>query len=426
LVRRNIELSCEDVDILSNIVLRLGAYAKKLFDRFDLGISRSRFTWHVDEVYRNLLGLRDVNGGRQVFLAPPGTNDSFLVQNPSDTWNYTQTLRFAAGATMISQKYLRSMSPENLRNSMIAKILYKCQTGILDDLIDTEKYSYIDAKNLYHHVLSSMIDPDFEPNTYKKKLMSMLKEDQLHLFDLMVDITSSFNKVFSESPQGQELFYRIEVLDERVTLGQALSMFQKEGYLDTNRIESISSKFYAPSDDLRWFDRLANYVSGGTRYNLIDLSFCEGVVDLNRVDTLLEGWYYYDMVIVYLNNVVHIYEDLKEGIANLSLVSLREDEISDLSTLEGYNPRLTIDDYTNHLSRLAGYSSRALEIMTREHDDALYYPFITIMMPVVMMADWIGKQDSLIGFYLNELSPALREAASEIETSIPESAEAAA
>lgn len=63
--------------------------------------------------------------------------------------------------------------------------------------------------------------------------------------------------------------------------------------------------------------------------------------------------------------------------------------------------------------------------MTREPDDALYYPFVTIMMPVVMMADWIGKQDSLIGFYLNELSPALREAASEIEV-VTESAEAAA
>ncbi|MFQ6106093.1 MAG: hypothetical protein ACE5QF_00690 [Thermoplasmata archaeon] len=426
MARRTVELSSEDIDVLSNMVTKLGGYAESLLDNLDLGISKSRLEWHINEVRRNLSRLRESNGGRTIALRPPGMSNSPVLDNTGDTWNYVQTLRFAAGATMISQKYYRFMSSENLRKSMIAKILYKCQTGILDDLIDTQKYSYIEAKDLYHHVLSSMTDPDFKINAFKKKLISMMKQEQLSLFDLMTNITANFNKIFVESPHGHEFFYQMEVLDERVTLGQALTMFQKETSLDTNKIRKIASKFYAPADDLGWYDRLANYVSGGTRYNLIDMSFCDKPLDIGHIDALLEGWYYYDVVIVYLNNIVHIYQDLKEGIANLSLISLREEEISNLKTLQGYNPRLTAGDYSSHLYGLARYASRAFEIMTGAHEDeTLYYPFITVMMPIVMMADWIGKQDSFIGLYLGELAPTLKRTAEEIEAA-PEAPEAVA
>ncbi|MCK4455157.1 MAG: hypothetical protein KAU99_02285 [Thermoplasmata archaeon] len=425
MAERTVELSSNDVDILSDIVTKLGGYAKGLLDDLNLGISKSMLAWHIDEVHRNLTRLRESNGGRALILRPPGLDNSPMLDNMGDTWNYTQTLRFAAGATMISQRYQRFMSAENLRRSMLAKILYKCQTGILDDLVDTHRYSYIEAKDLYHHVLSSMTDPDFEMNAFKQKLISMMKQEQLGLFDLVTDITASFNEMFVESPHGHELFYQMDVLDERVTLGQALTMFQKESSLDTDKIRRIASRFYAPSDDLEWYDRVANYVSGGTRYNLIDISFCERHLDLSHINTLLEGWYYYDVVIVYLNNIVHIYQDLKEGIANLSLISLREEEVCDLKTLGGYNPRLTMNDYSNHIRRLAGYASRALEIVTSGYEDeTLYYPFITVMMPVVMMADWIGKQDSFIGLYLDELSPALQRVAADVEEIAPEAAEA--
>jgi hypothetical protein len=45
------------------------------------------------------------------------------------------------------------------------------------------------------------------------------------------------------------------------------------------------------------------------------------------------------------------------------------------------------------------------------HDESLYYPFITIMMPVVMMADWIGKRDDMIHTFLEAIAPAIRQTA---------------
>jgi len=41
----------------------------------------------------------------------------------------------------------------------------------------------------------------------------------------------------------------------------------------------------------------------------------------------------------------------------------------------------------------------------------MYYPFITIMMPVVMMADWIGNRDDMIHAFLDSIAPAIKRVA---------------
>lgn len=404
-----LEISPEDVDFISGLVLKLGHYAESYLDRYDFGMEKDLFGSHIQSTYGNLRKLISQEAQRALVLRPPGLSEGAMIENVSDTWDYSQTLRFAAGATMISQWYLKFMTEENLSRSLIAKILYKCQTGILDDLVDRGGYSYLAAKNLYHHVLSSMTDLDFDLNAFKRKLNYMMKEDQLHLFDLITSLTASFNKLIVESPNYETLFYQMEVLDERVILGQALTMLQKERDLDIRKIKKISEKFYSPSSDLKWYDRLANYVSGGTRYNLIDMCFVDEDYDFQHLDSFLTGWYYYDTVIVYLNNIVNVYQDLRNGISNLSLISMREKEVCKLKSLVGYDPHLTMQDYNAHLGRLAQLAVRAITHATKSvRDEECYYPFITIMMPVVMMAGWVGKKDSLIQEYLEAICPTVK------------------
>jgi hypothetical protein len=73
---------------------------------------------------------------------------------------------------------------------------------------------------------------------------------------------------------------------------------------------------------------------------------------------------------------------------------------------------LTVDDYDEHIRRIAELTSKGIELVSRDfHDETLYYPFITIMMPVVMMADWIGKRDDMIHTFLEAVAPAIRQVA---------------
>ncbi len=405
-----VRISPDDVRFLTNNVLKLGSYAENLLDSFDFGIGPEQLARHIRETCTNLDMLLDGGGLFPITLRPSSQPDVFIEDETTYTWNWSQTLRYAAGATMISQKYSKYMSKENLRKAILAKVLYKCQTGILDDLVDKGRYSYMGAKDIYHHVLASMTDLDFDVNAFKKKLVPKMNQSQIHLFELIATISSTFNKLYVESPNGVDLFYQMEVLDERVILGQALTMFQKKDSFNISKVKRIAKRFYAPSEDFKWHERLAAYVSGGTRYNLIDMSFTEKSFNLDELRYFLEGWYCYDIIVVYLNNIVNVYQDLKDGIANLSLIAMREDDICSVRRLEDYSPMLTIDDYKGHIARIAQFANRAILSATKDFEDPQnYYPFITIMMPVVMMAEWIGKRDDLICSYLEELSPTLRE-----------------
>jgi hypothetical protein len=410
LTKTTVRISSEDVSFLTNNVLKLGSYAEDLLDSFNFDIKSEQLAKHIQETCNNLDMLLSGGGLFPITLRPSSQPEFILDDGSADLWNWSQTLRYAAGATMISQKYSKYMTKENLRKAILAKVLYKCQTGILDDLVDKGSYSYMDAKDIYHHVLASMTDLDYDMNAFKKRLVPKMKQSQIHMFELIATISSSFNKLYVDSPNGVDLFYQMEVLDERVILGQALTMFQKGLSFNIGKVKRIAQKFYAPSEDVRWHERLAAYVSGGTRYNLIDMSFTDKNFDLDDLKHFLEGWYYYDIIVVYLNNIVNVQQDLRDGIANLSLIAMREDDISSVRRLDNYNPMLTIDDYKNHIARIAQMSNRAIAAVTKDFEDPEnYYPFITVMMPVVMMAEWIGKRDDLICTYLEELSPALRE-----------------
>lgn len=399
----------EDIEHLSHTVLRLGGYAEGLFDFHDFGFEKSILRQHVSNVYEMLLRMKERSTSFGLPLRPPNLPPSAFWEDQGETWNYLQTLRFAAGSIMMSEDYRRYMTPDNLYNAMTAKILHKCMIGILDDLIDKGSYSYLEAKDLHHMVLSSMVDPDFDETVYVKRLISMLKQEHVPLFDLMNSITKGFNALWNHSPHGADYFYQMEVLDERVALGQALTMFQKDPNFSISKMHRVASAFYEPQGDMTWWEKLGAHVSATVRYNFIDMAFADRVYDLKELEDFLAGWYYYDTAIILMDHVTSIHQDLRTGIGNLSLIAMRTKELESVSSLRTYNPALTVEDYDGHLRRIATLTSKALELVEKDsHDENQFYPFLTIMMPVVMMADWIGKRDDMIHTFLDAIAPAIR------------------
>jgi hypothetical protein len=402
----------EDLDLLSRTVLRLGGYAEGLFDFHDFGFDKNSLKDHITSVHTSLKRLRDSATPDGIPLRPPNIPAGAFWEDQGEVWNYLQTLRFAAGATMMSEQYSSHMTTENLHRSMTAKIFRECVIGILDDLIDKGNYSYLEAKDLHHMVLSSMLDPDLDSTAFMKRLVTMLRREQIPLFDLINNIVRGFNVLWNNSPHGNDYFYQMEVMDERVALGQALSMFQKEPNFSIPKMEKIMENFYAPDDSMYWWEKLGGHVSAASRHNLIDMAFTDRSYDIKHMKNFLAGWYYYDAAVILMDHVVSIHQDLRNGIANLSLIAMREKELRELPSLKNYNPHLTIDDYDVHLRRIADLTSKAIRLATTDvHDDTFVYPFMTIMMPVVMMADWIGNRDDMIHMFLEAIAPTIRRVA---------------
>jgi len=388
-----------------------------MFDYHDFHFSKAVLREHIDSVRTDLLHLRDSLHDPTVSLRPPTLAKDVVWEEADQNWNYGQTLRGAGGITMISQYYRDRMTPENLRRAMTAKVLHHCQAGLLDDLIDTGRYTFIEAKDLYHHCLSSMIDPGFEINAFRKELALSLNQDQMTVFDLMTSITAAFNQLYQASPYGNDLFYEMERINDRHVLGQALTMFQKHPNIDIPKLKRVATGLGAPDTDLRWTERLSPYLSGVPYYNLIDMSFLSEPASRQEIDAMLRTWFYYDLSITMLNHIVGLHKDLRSGIINLALLSVRESEVLNLTSPHGYNPNLTIRDYEEMFGRTAEFTNRALKLaMTGLEDERLFYPFITIMIPVVLMADWIGNRDDMIHRYLGMIAPSIRQAAAQAIT----------
>ena len=390
---------------------KLGGYAEGMFDYHDFHFPKAVLAGHIDSVRTDLLRLRESLHEATVSLRPPNIAKDVVWEEADENWNYGQTLRGAGGITMISQNYRDRMTPENLRRAMTAKVLHHCQAGLLDDLIDTGRYTFIEAKDLYHHCLTSMIDPGFEINAFRKELALDLNQKQLSVFDLMTSITAAFNQLYEESPHGHDLFYEMERINDRHVLGQALTMFQKYPNIDLHKLKRIATGLGAPDPNLGWTERLSPYLSGVPYYNLIDMSFLTELPSRHEIDAMLSTWFYYDLVITMLNHIVGLHKDLRSGIINLALLSVRESEVLNLRSPQGYNPSLTVRDYEELFSRTAEFSDRALKLATTGfEDEKLFYPFITIMIPVVLMADWIGNRDDMIHRYLSMIAPSIRRA----------------
>ena len=64
------------------------------------------------------------------------------------------------------------------------------------------------------------------------------------------------------------------------------------------------------------------------------------------------------------------------------------------------------------MRRIADLTSKAINLASSDvQDEAFVYPFMTIMMPVVMMADWIGNRDDMIHSFLEAIAPTIRRVA---------------
>ena len=406
-----LSISPEDIEGVARVVVRLGDYAEDLFSRHEFGFPRSILKGHIEQVIDDLRSMRN-SGSRVIAFRPTNNPPESLWRGRPATWDHGQSLRFAAGATMLTQRWREQFSRENFRRAFVAKVLFESLAGVLDDVVDSERYSFIEAKDLYHHCFAATLDPGLDIGFFRRELGPLLKHDQLSFRDMIVNVTSAFNELFVESPHGPDLFDEMHRVNQRVVLGQALTMLQKETTLNLPTLRRICSSFSAWDSDLAWHERLAADVSHVTNHSLIDMCFLDESVSSGDLNATLRAWHYYDIVIVKLNNLVGILEDLGRGLCNLALISMRENEVVDRASLRDYNPGLTIPDYEAQLERTAEIGRRGiLETSKTLGDPNLFFPFISVMIPVFLMADWIGSRDNFIHSYLRAIAPAIRESA---------------
>ncbi len=392
----------EGADVIERVrayVVDLGRRAVELCDLYDFGFPSSVVR---DQIAR--LG-RDFDSFRGAFEVP-----ELASGGRGSLWDHEQSVRYAAGAAMITARFRGAMSPPNAARVAAAKALHEFQADLLDDIIDGGGYTFEEARALYRICLAPMTEAGFDPNELHTELRRRIQAHQQGTVGLLTSLTARLHDLLREAPNRAAFRSEIRRENERLATGQALTVFQKRESRSIRMIRGCASRFPAPHPDLSWQERFARSVAHGTGLCLIDLCFAQGPLTPSELRAHLNAWYYFDVLMTLVNNVLDITDDADEGLTNIALMAMRGAEVLD-PTLDPRAMRPTMRDYEPLLRRMAELSGRAITSAHEALDDPDgFYPFVAFMMPVVMLTEPDGNGEDLLHAYLRALAPAIRNA----------------
>lgn len=389
----------DPIERVREYVINLGRKAERLFDYYDFGFPRAAVREHIERLAHDLGALQ---GGFDMPELASGRLRSL--------WDHEQSVRYAAGAAMITARFRRSMTTANAARALAAKALHEFQADLLDDLIDEGGYSFEEARAAYRLCLAAMTDPEFDAPRFRHELARGAEANQRRIIDLLASLTVRLRDLLVSSPNWAGLRPQLREANDRLAVAQPLTMFQTEASRDIAMIRRLAAGFPAPHPDLTWHERFARSVAHGTGLALIDLCFSEERLTPSELKAHLDAWYYFDIILTMVNNVLDVPKDANRGLVSLALIAMKESEALEA----GRDPRtvrLTMRDYEPLLARLAEFSLRAITTARDAVDDPDdFYPFLALMIPVVMLADPDGAGDDLLQAYLRALAPAIRDA----------------
>ena len=399
------EVEPDHVQMIRRLIVQFGNYAEGLFDYHDFGFSREVVRHHITKVEAEI--GRVFERGSEAFLEIPG---EVLQAEIRDVWNSKKNLRYAAGALMMSS--LRNdIRVENRPRAIRLKILYEVYVDTIDDLIDTDGYSFSDALDLMRHCLGSLTRPRFDRQIFRDELSGRLSPVQRRMTEFLACLGQAVHRSIWESPQGPSLVGDLDRFQENWALGEAYTMYQKDPTLDVGAFLTGASRMDAPDQDLEPWERISGWISHTAALSLLDLCYADAPLSSKALEEHLAAWFYFDAVATLMNNVMDLQKDLEGGIANIFLIARGGPEVRELRTARGFRPALTTQDYEAFLGRTAELARRSLEHARRSCDDPdLFYPFLAVMAPVVMFVTEAGVREDVVHAYLRALAPLMRQA----------------
>src|SRR5438094_5205595 len=392
----------EGADVIERVrayVVELGRRAVELCDLYDFGFPSSVVRDHIAR-------LGAAFGAFRCSLRVP----QLASGGRGSLWDHEQSVRYAAGAAMITARFRGAMSSANVARAAAAKALHEFQADLLDDIIDGGAYTFEEARALYRMCLAPMTEARFDPNELQSELGRRIQTHQQGTVDHLTSLNAGLHDRSRHAPSWAAFRSEIRRENERLATGQALTIFQKRESRSIRIIRGWASRFPAPHPDLRWQERFARSVAHGSGLCLIDLCFAEERLTPSELRAHLNAWYYFDVLMTLVNNVLDIPDDAEEGLTNIALMSMRGAEVLD-PTVDPKAIRPTMRDYEPLLKRMAELSGRAITSAHEALDDPdTFYPFVAFMMPVVMLTEPDGSGEDLLHAYRRALAPAIRHA----------------
>src|SRR3989442_4760845 len=198
--RRADEGEADHLELIRRLLVQFGRYAETLCDSHDFGFWREPVRDHSASVEGEIRRWQAM--GSDALL---GIQGAVLQGAIREIWNEKKNLRHAAGAIMISSRFRNEIRPENRLRAIRLKILYEVYVDSIDDLIDTDDYSFSDALDLMRDCLGSLTALGFDRQGFRAELSGRLSPAQRPATDFLTCLAESVHGAIWKSPQRPSL-----------------------------------------------------------------------------------------------------------------------------------------------------------------------------------------------------------------------------
>src|SRR5947199_375401 len=212
----------DGADVIERVrayVVDLGRRAVGLCELYDFGFPSSVVR---DQIAR--LG-RDFDSFRGAFEVP-----ELASGGRGSLWDHEQSVRYAAGAAMITARFRGAMSPANVARAAAAKAIHEFQADLLDDIIDGGVYTFEEARALYRVCLGPMTEARFDADELQMELRHRIQAHQQGTVDLLTSLTTRLHELLRHAPNWDAFRSEIRRENQRLATGQALTVFQMRDY----------------------------------------------------------------------------------------------------------------------------------------------------------------------------------------------------
>ncbi len=309
------------------------------------------------------------------------------------------------------QRFGERVPEKDFLRGFAAKVLYVYLQDGLDHVLDHGTYSYVDAVRLYGLCLSPLTEPDADFGALDDELQATLRPGQEAAAAPLAFLTRTLHKHIGDSPNAKEMRPYLRWVNERFARAQTASVFQRRSHLNIAAIKRIASAFWAPDPDVSWHERFDAHLSWVTNLSILDLCFARELPSVGELRDHMLAWYYLDAVICRLDHVADLWTDLREGIVNAALLSMGESEPGNAWEPTALATIPSDGDLETFLARTAEFERRGLRFALRSYQDLdHFYPFLAVMIPVIMLSRCEEPRKWMLHRYLRELVPALEDA----------------
>src|SRR5207249_1592131 len=205
----------DGADVIERVrayVVDLGRRAVGLCELYDFGFPSSVVR---DQIAR--LG-RDFDSFRGAFEVPELTSGG-----RGSLWDHEQSVRYAAGAAMITARFRGAMSPANVARAAAAKAIHEFQADLLDDIIDGGVYTFEEARALYRVCLAPMTEARFDADELQVELRHRIQAHQQGTVDLLTSLTTRLHELLRHAPNWDAFRSEIRRENQRLATGDRKS-----------------------------------------------------------------------------------------------------------------------------------------------------------------------------------------------------------